>query len=999
MDLVFRMKIKKTLLFSIIIFSLFSSLFSINSLGITPDINYTFDQDILFDDTIDSYNTSTPSAKEPYNLRYQQEYTEIYNATYSFTNDIIGGNPSDWNIDENGGSINIVNENSHNKVLELFDNSTTNSVITTNSFPNQTDGIIEFWWSYNAIETLHHYLELDILENAIGIIRIRFNYVSGQLGGIRNFGSAGLINIIGTSLPINTWRHIKIITNSLLGTYEFFLNEISYGIYKYLNNITSGFNTLLFQTRASNINPPYTHWIDGIGYFFENFDFEVDNIADEPLLWNIVVGGTGIGRVFNFQGSKVLRVFDTDNIQNIVVSTIFSQSIDQSIEYYIAVNDTSLTDWYYMRFKESGSGRVLLRIDNNDLDFHNGISWNSVKDDFIVIDTWFKITINLHDSTNTFDIFVNDILEGSNLGFITNSIVSVNQLSFESGASETSITYLDNFNINSTDFKNYFIGQNIIPFLNISKSLQEVNKYEFALNDIHTFNEIGSSNPNGWTDLEVPSGNKVVITEEPDASYDRVIKVDSEDIGDVRGITKNFSITSNIVSVSFGFFATIMDGGINDVITFRIFSFDNVSVLGLQVRSDLSVRYSNGTEFIDTNKDIVLTSTFFRYDFNITYNYEINIAFFQYYRNNELQKTYTIYLSDGHYGISKVQIYSVLATANNLVFYIDNIGIYDNGKSKVETGVDFGIALIDTGKEWNRKNHNLITFVGNGTFHIASTSLYYFHSRYTPPIKETTIYNNEVQILNGYDDSIIHLFSGVLVLTVLGNNFNFSYLKISGVILNDTYDSYNLIFEYSEVNLHESFFYTDTNNKLQFTHTSNDTDTEYIQARFNINDSTSTDASISFRSLINNNAKGFFRINYTTTSDFIPFPIVQTTTSIFLTQGNNIRDFLIIITDLDDNNVNGLTSGFIDNIKLVFLGNIQISVITLSLIGMIVPLIIILTPTVALRDLYGESFVIPIFLLMSLILTIGQIIPIWLFFIIAISNSLFLIKENIQKDD
>ncbi len=988
------MKYKKCLFLFIIIFSLFSSLFSVSVLGTLPDINYTFGENILFDDTIDSYETSTPSAREPYNLRYQQQYTEIYNASYSFTNETVGtiGNRIRFISDDSNNITYILNNNSgHNRVM-LYDNTIAFQQVFHN-INNEPHGTIEFWIKPNRI-------------NKTSIVRIRDGVVDSSI--VLEFRSDGTLTYYDGSYHflLNyevSWYHIRIDYQCGIGIgylglssqWNLYINNFFYGIFNFW---TAGGAPIAMDDFEIIGNLNADMYFDAIGFFFENFNFEVDNIADEPLLWNIVVGGTGIGRVFNFQGSKVLRVFDTDNIHNIIVSTDFSQSIDQSIEYYIAVNDISLTDWYYMRFREGGTGRVLLRIDNNDLDFHNGISWNSVKDDFIVVDTWFKITINLHDSTNTFDIFVNDILEGSNLNFITDSIVSVNHLSFESGGPETSITYLDNFNINSTNYKNYFIGQNIFPFLIKSTTLMEVDKYEFALNDIHTFNEIGSSNPNGWIDLEVPSGNKVVITEEPDGSYDRVIKVDTNVIGNVRGITKNFSITSNIVSVSFGFFATIMDGGINDTINFRIFSFDNASVLGLQVRSDLSVRYSNGTDYINTNKNIVLTSTFFRYDFNIIYNYEINLAFFEYYRNNELQNTYTIYLSEGHYGISKVQIYSVIATNNILEFYIDNIGVYANGISQVDKGIDFGIALIDTGNVWNRINHNLFNFIGNGTFHIASTSLYYFHSRSTTLIKETTTYYNDNQFINVYY-SVIHLFSGIVVLTVLGNNFNFSYLKINGVILNDTYNSYNLIFEYSGVNIQESFFYTDSNNRLQFTHISNDTDTEYIQARFNINDSTSTEARIHFRSLINNNAKGFFRINYTTTSDFIPFPTVQSTTSIFLTQGKNIRDLLIVISDLDDNTITGLTSGFIDNIKILYLGNVQISIITLSLIGMIVPLIIILTPTTALRDLYGESFVIPVFLLMSLILTIGSIIPVWLFFIIAISSSLFLIKENIQQDD
>ncbi len=1010
------MKVKKTLLFSIIIFSLFSSLLSVNSLSITPDINYTFDQNVLFDDTIDSYNTSNPlDMDEPYNLKYQQEYTETYNATYSFTNDFIASYSNSQeseiesnidfcdvaNIGTNDGYVSIIPTlDGHNKVINLT-NEGGSIVHIRNDFSNQTTGIIELWikGSYGRI-----YISDSILGTLITVV---FRESTNTIVFVYGNG------IGGTDTEVYTWNHnwvhIKFLFNTTSDKYTSYVNlELVVDNKNFANDLNSnGINQLILALESGNTEGFY----DAIGYSFENpenFDFENDIIGNEPLLWNINPhGGSSVATVERFQESNVLKVIDNDIVNNIHVVTDLNQSIDQSIEYYIAVNDITLTDWYYMRFKESGSGRLLLRIDNNDLDYHNGIAWLSVKNDFIIINTWFKITLHLHDSVNTFDIFIDDTLEGSNLGFITNSIVSVNQLSFESGATETSITYLDNFNINSTNYidYNYPIGQNLIPYLNTSNTLMEIDKYEFALNDIHTFNALGDDDSNGWIDIEDPSGDKVNIWEEPDGSFDRVIRIDTDVIGDFRGIIKdNLGINGNFIRITWGFFATILDGNSTDSFNLQVESSDSTIILNCKVLGNLSVVYggSNPNVFINVFRDIELAigvGFFQRYDFSFLLNYELDRIFFTYSLNGIVLEVYSQPMSDtGKQGLKKVNIGTILNTANRMKFYIDYIGIYNNGISQVDFGVDFGIALIDINNVWNRENYNLLNFIGNGTFHIASTDLYYFYARSTPPIKETTTYYNENEFVNAYY-SVNHLFTGLVVLTVLGNNFNFSYLKISGVILKDSSNSYNLKFEHSGVNIHESFFYTDTNNKLQFTHISNDTGTEYIQARFNIDDSTSTDARIHFRSLINNNAYGFFRINYTTTSDFIPFPTVQSTTSIFLTQGKNIRDFLIIISDLDDNTITGLTSGFIDNIKLLYLGNIQISIITLSLVGMLVPLIIILAPTVALRDLYGQAFVIPIFLLMSLILTISSTIPVWLFFIIAISSSLFLIKENIKKDD
>ena len=966
------MKIKKTLLFSIIIFSLFSSLFSVNVLGITPNINYTFDNDVIFDDTIDSYN-------QPYNLRYQSEYTGLYNATYSFTNDIVGNEPDGFELSTSSNIFGFIIENleGHNKVVNLTDNSNIARFFLRNTFNNISFGIVEFWF---RLTDKTKDTEVRITKSTENSIRIFLNN----------------LDVID-----DTWFHYKIQFATNTNLYTHWLNNQLIA-----SDIGFDFNSDIIDNIifiGNTAQEGYSCFIDAIGYSFgEKFDFENDLIGSEPLGWNVQSFGSGIATVERFQESNVFKIFDDSIHESVDISTSFTQLSNRTIEYYIAINDTSLAGAYNMIFTEGGSGRISLVIDNDDLDYHGGVIQTSVKDDFIIENIWFKITIVLQDYTNTFDIYIDDILEGNDLNYTSNSTISIDGLVFASDGVQEIITYLDNFifySINFIDY-NYSIGQNLIPFLNTSQTLQEVDKYEFALNDIHTFNAGGSKNPNGWNSLE-SGGGIAIIFPEFDSSYDRLVLIQGSSISDLAGLEKDdFTISGNFISVSLGVFFTIMDGGVNDAFTFIITSSDNSLILSFSIRANLSVWYQDGAIERNANRDIVLGSNN-RYDFNFLLNYELDLIFFTYSLNDVIQEIFIFEMFTlNKEGLKKINYRTVLNTNNDMKSYIDYIGIYANGISQVDKGVDFGIALIKINNAWNFEQYNLFTFGGVGTFHLGASPTGYFEGFPFDIIKDTTVYSTFTQeFINIYDKFVGNLADARLVITVLGNNFNFSYLEIKGVILTEGLNSYSLIFEYSEINVQESFFYVDSNNKLQFTHISNDTNTEYIQARFNIKDSTSTDASISFRSLINNNAKGFFRINYTTTSDFIPFPIVQSTTSIFLTQGNNIRDFLIIITDLDNDNVNGLTSGFIDNVKLLFLGNVQITIITLSLVGMLVPLIIILTPTVALRDLYGKSFVIPVFLLMSLIITIGEIIPIWLFFIIAISSSLFLLKENIQRDD
>lgn len=210
------MKYKKPLLFFIIIFSLFSSLFSVSSLGLS-DINYTFVDDKLFDSNITSYEA-------PYNLKYQSEYTEIYNASYTFTNIPDDTNNTDIDfIDFSTNDINcstkiISKKDGHEKVLELFDNNNSGRYQFSNIFAPQIIGIIEFWFQMSDVNTKNSYFRLrEPTSNTVGISI--FN--SGNI----LYYHDGASQVIQTILS-NTWYHIRIDFNCTSDTNDIYINKI-----------------------------------------------------------------------------------------------------------------------------------------------------------------------------------------------------------------------------------------------------------------------------------------------------------------------------------------------------------------------------------------------------------------------------------------------------------------------------------------------------------------------------------------------------------------------------------------------------------------------------------------------------------------------------------------------------------------------------------------------------------------------------------------------------
>jgi len=212
---------------------------------------------------------------------YDPEYTpsEHHPGTYSFTNDADGENPAGWTIVETGGTVNVIAEkDNHYKVLEFYDNDPNNYVTAYNYFGGvKTDSTIEFWWAYNATETLHHYLFMHFREGGIAIVTLCLNYYGGQLGGIQVYYAGAYHTVIG-AYPINTMRHVKLVFDDTANEVGIIVNDVNCGSFPYRTNPTVGIDNVYTYTRTTNAGGPYTHWIDAIYYSWDPYHAIGDNL-------------------------------------------------------------------------------------------------------------------------------------------------------------------------------------------------------------------------------------------------------------------------------------------------------------------------------------------------------------------------------------------------------------------------------------------------------------------------------------------------------------------------------------------------------------------------------------------------------------------------------------------------------------------------------------------------------------------------------------------------
>ena len=341
----------------------------------------------------------------------------------------------------------------------------------------------------------------------------------------------------------------------------------------------------------------------------------------------------------------------------------------------------------------------------------------------------------------------------------------------------------------------------------------------------------------------------------------------------------------------------------------------------------------------------------------------------------------------------KIGAYGEFAYSNNMDLGIDFIGVYIDGKSLSN---DFSNYYYALNNEFNNKRYNSIEINASGYFGMSVVS-------FEPLAVETFtyfIYQNisNITYVNVYSENEKTVENAFLSIAA-NTTFQINYIRIYGIKMTEGLNDYIPSYETSGIQTNLSYFWVNSNNRLQFNLTADDNDLEYIQIQFNINNIPTEDRSLSFTSNINGNSKGYFVLNYRSErSSIIEFPYYETNTKIILPQTETIDKFTILITD-NNLEVNDLCIGYISNIELIYNPDVGITIIISTLIQMIIPLIVMILPSIIMSKKFGISGLIATFILMSLICVIANLIPIWLFFIIAFGSITFLLlkREGVIK--
>ncbi|MFX1394794.1 MAG: PKD domain-containing protein, partial [Promethearchaeota archaeon] len=173
----------------------------------------------------------------------------------------------------------VENNDEHNKVVQLQDNSKQNGVSLVKNFEDQNNGTVEFWiknseissqtWSFSLWDDSFMASEIFIDESKWKV------KIGSNLYDLESFGGS-----IGT--PSNDWHHVTVdfctsgaYNNLNQDQFQVTIDGIKSKIYAFDTDL-SEINTIKIQSSKENIG---TSWIDAIGYTWDPFYKTGDNEA------------------------------------------------------------------------------------------------------------------------------------------------------------------------------------------------------------------------------------------------------------------------------------------------------------------------------------------------------------------------------------------------------------------------------------------------------------------------------------------------------------------------------------------------------------------------------------------------------------------------------------------------------------------------------------------------------------------------------------------------
>ncbi len=161
--------------------------------------------------------------------------------------------------------------------------------------------------------------------------------------------------------------------------------------------------------------------------------------------WNDTSGaGCTVSIISEFDGHPdVMELSDQGAGSCIMNLDMGVPTANQSLEFWIAKSSIAANTSVFIRIKEGATSLLLLRFRENDIHYYDG-AYLVLKENIFVADTLLHLRFIFNDTANTFDCYINGVLEADDKNYTNNSTVGIEHFYIETDAANTGFKiYLD----------------------------------------------------------------------------------------------------------------------------------------------------------------------------------------------------------------------------------------------------------------------------------------------------------------------------------------------------------------------------------------------------------------------------------------------------------------------------------------------------------------------------------------------------------------------------
>ncbi len=199
-------------------------------------------------------------------------------------------------------------------------------------------------------------------------------------------------------------------------------------------------------------------------HYPDSVDFKNDTVGSTPSGWTDDSAGTTSATIItSLDGHRNILQLDDQDAGNVAdIHRTITQGLDTIIEFWATKDSIAANTVGIFQLFEGVTIIIQLRFQDNDLD-NFILAYASIKNNFLITNTLTHFKLVLDDTANTFDCYIDDVLEGADLGYRNNSTSGVNKVRAVTDSGDSGYKFfVDGIGVSANP--TYMVGDNVVAW-------------------------------------------------------------------------------------------------------------------------------------------------------------------------------------------------------------------------------------------------------------------------------------------------------------------------------------------------------------------------------------------------------------------------------------------------------------------------------------------------------------------------------------------------------